>query len=58
MTDLEAYVQEGGRQVQAWQARHESKTIYFGDDPYAFLNINSPEDLRKAERIAHRYATH
>jgi molybdopterin-guanine dinucleotide biosynthesis protein A len=58
MTDLEAYVQEGGRQVQAWQARHENKTIYFGDDPYAFLNINSPEDLRKAERIAHRYVAH
>lgn len=54
--DLDDYVREGGRQVQAWQARHASETIYFGDDPYAFLNLNTPEDLRKAENIALRYA--
>ncbi len=54
--DLEEFILGGGRQVQSWQARHESETIYFGDDPYAFMNINTPEDLRKAERIAHRYA--
>lgn len=56
IADLNEFVSEGGRQVQAWQARHASETIYFGDDPYAFLNINTPDDLRKAERIAHRYA--
>jgi molybdenum cofactor guanylyltransferase len=56
LPDLDAFVREGGRQVQAWQARHASETIYFGDDPYAFLNINTPDDLRKAERLAHRYA--
>jgi molybdopterin-guanine dinucleotide biosynthesis protein A len=56
ISDLESFVHEGGRQVQAWQARHASETIYFGDDPYAFLNINTPDELRKAERIAHRYA--
>jgi molybdenum cofactor guanylyltransferase len=56
IADLNEFVREGGRQVQAWQARHASETIYFGDDPYAFLNINTPDDLRKAERIAHRYA--
>jgi molybdenum cofactor guanylyltransferase len=56
ITDLDEFVREGGRQVQAWQARHACETIYFGDDPYAFLNINTPDDLRKAERIAHRYA--
>lgn len=54
--DLADFVSEGGRQVQAWQARHASETIFFGGDPYAFLNINTPEDLRKAERIAYRYA--
>jgi molybdopterin-guanine dinucleotide biosynthesis protein A len=56
IADLDNFVREGGRQVQAWQARHANETIYFGDDPYAFLNINTPDDLRKAERIAHRYA--
>lgn len=54
--DLERYVGEGGRKVQEWQARFASETIYFGDDPYAFLNINTPDELKKAERIAHRYA--
>lgn len=53
--DLEDFVSGGGRQVQAWQARHANETIYFGGDPYAFLNINTPEDLKKAEHIAHRY---
>ncbi|MDP2788414.1 MAG: molybdenum cofactor guanylyltransferase MobA [Pseudomonadota bacterium] len=56
IADLDKFVREGGRQVQAWQARHASETIYFGNDPYAFLNINTPDDLKKAERIAHRYA--
>lgn len=54
--DLAEYVAAGGRQVQAWQARHACETVYFGDDPYAFLNINTPEDLRTAERLAPRYA--
>lgn len=54
--DLDAYVREGGRQVQAWQARHANETIFFGGDPYAFLNINTPDELKKAERIALRYA--
>lgn len=54
--DLDSYVREGGRKVQAWQARHANETIFFGGDPYAFLNINTPDELKKAERIALRYA--
>lgn len=55
MPDLENFVASGGRQVQSWQARHPSETLYFGADPYAFLNINDQEDLRTAERVAARY---
>lgn len=55
MGDLEAYVAAGGRQVQAWQERHRFETVRFDEDPYAFLNINTPEDLRTAERLAPRY---
>lgn len=55
MPDLEEFVAEGGRQVQAWQVRHPCETLYFGEDPYAFLNINNQEDLRTAERVAARY---
>jgi molybdopterin-guanine dinucleotide biosynthesis protein A len=55
IADLDGYVREGGRQVSAWQARHPCETVYFGEDPYAFLNINTSEDLKTAERVAHRY---
>jgi len=53
--DLENYVDQGGRQIQAWQARHPVETLYFGEDPYAFLNINTQDDLKTAERVAPRY---
>ncbi len=55
MPDLERYVRDGGRQVRAWQERHPHETVYFGEDPYAFLNINTPDDLKTAERVAPRY---
>lgn len=55
MPDLADFVADGGRQVQAWQERHPSETLYFGEDPYAFLNINTQDDLKTAERVAARY---
>jgi molybdopterin-guanine dinucleotide biosynthesis protein A len=55
--DLESWLREGGRQVRGWQERHPLDTLYCGgDDPYAFLNINTPDALRAAERLASRYA--
>jgi len=53
--DLRDYVGQGGRRVQAWQEMHPCETVYFGSDPYAFLNVNTPEDLKTAERVANRY---
>lgn len=53
--DLCAYVGDGGRRVQAWQERHACETVYFGNDAYAFLNVNNAEDLKTAARVAHRY---
>lgn len=55
MSDLAEFVAGGGRQVQAWQERHPLETLYFGADPYAFLNINTQDDLKTAERVASRY---
>jgi len=55
MPDLERFVAGGGRQVQTWQERHTRDTLFFGEDPYSFLNINTQEDLRTAERVAARY---
>jgi len=56
LPDLTHYVDEGGRQVQAWQRRHPTQTVLFEADPRAFLNINTPDDLRAAEQCAPRYA--
>jgi molybdopterin-guanine dinucleotide biosynthesis protein A len=53
--DMAEFVAQGGRQVQTWQARHDCETLYFGEDPYAFLNINTADDLKTAERVAMRY---
>jgi molybdenum cofactor guanylyltransferase len=53
--DLEVFVQAGGRAVREWQETQTLETVHFKTDPYAFLNINTPEDLRRAERLAPRY---
>lgn len=55
LPELERYVLEGGHQVRAWQDAQQVETVYFHGDPYAFLNVNTPEDLRTAERLAPRY---
>lgn len=55
LPDMETYLESGGRAVRTWQERHDAETVRFDDDPYAFLNVNTPEDLRVAERIAPRY---
>jgi len=55
LADLDLFVQNGGRQVRAWQETHSLETVVFGGDPYAFLNVNTPDDLRTAQRLARRY---
>jgi molybdopterin-guanine dinucleotide biosynthesis protein A len=55
LAELESFVQGGGRQVRAWQEAHSVETVLFKGDPYAFLNVNTPDDLRTAERLARRY---
>lgn len=52
LTDLAAYLAEGGRKVQAWQARQVCKTVLFPASDEAFLNLNNPDDLVHAETIA------
>ncbi len=55
LADLYLYVHVGGRQFRAWQEMHPVETVVFSGDPYAFLNVNTPDDLRTAERLARRY---
>ncbi|MFT3777666.1 MAG: molybdenum cofactor guanylyltransferase MobA [Ottowia sp.] len=47
--DLTTYLAEGGRQVEAWTARHRRVVVPF-DDPRAFANANTLPELRALER--------
>ncbi|MHA6823213.1 molybdenum cofactor guanylyltransferase MobA [Ralstonia pseudosolanacearum] len=48
--DLTVYLQQGGRKIDAWTARHPSVEVVF-DDAAAFANINTLAELRQlAER--------
>jgi molybdopterin-guanine dinucleotide biosynthesis protein A len=49
---LEAYIRSGGRKVGQWMGEHRTVEEAFnrpGDDPAAFLNINTLESLRAVE---------
>ncbi|MEZ5705444.1 MAG: molybdenum cofactor guanylyltransferase MobA [Burkholderiaceae bacterium] len=51
-SDLEAYLQQGGRKVGQWLQRHRSVDVAFNgpqDAPSAFENINTLEQLRALE---------
>jgi molybdopterin-guanine dinucleotide biosynthesis protein A len=44
--DLERYLADGGRKVEAWVARHASPVPFDRpDDAAAFANINTPDEL-------------
>ena len=49
--DLENFLADGGRKIDAWRARHRFAEANF-PDPSAFANINTPEDLREMEKRA------
>lgn len=50
LADLAAHVADGRLKLQAWQAEHGAETATFVDQPGAFLNVNTPDDLAQAER--------
>ena len=48
-----ALVEEEVRKIDAWTARYRLATVPFATDPIdPFLNVNTPEDLAEAERLA------
>jgi molybdopterin-guanine dinucleotide biosynthesis protein A len=53
---LGAFLAAGGRRMQDWVAQLRAQPVVLGDDPHAFLNVNTPADLALAERLAPRYA--
>lgn len=52
--DLAHYLDEGGRKVRQWTARHKAVIVPFeqrDDDPQAFRNANTLAELRALEQI-------
>ena len=46
---LTAFLQQGGRKIDAWYATLKVVEVAFDDQPGAFSNINTPEELRAFE---------
>jgi molybdopterin-guanine dinucleotide biosynthesis protein A len=49
--DLRAALQDGLRKVVLWTEKHDGREALFPDEA-AFFNVNTPEDLTKAEAMA------
>ncbi len=48
---LVQFVQNGQRKVRDWIARQAYAIASFSDQPEAFININAPEDLLRAQSL-------
>jgi molybdopterin-guanine dinucleotide biosynthesis protein A len=46
---LTAFLQQGGRKIDAWYATLKVVEVAFDDQPDAFSNINTPDELRAFE---------
>jgi molybdopterin-guanine dinucleotide biosynthesis protein A len=49
---LERFLEGGGRKIDAWYASLRVVEVRFDDQPEAFSNINTPEELCASERRA------
>jgi molybdenum cofactor guanylyltransferase len=49
-SDLEKYLQQGGRRTGEWLRRHRAAQVDFSDETEAFVNINTPQDLQDRQR--------
>lgn len=49
LPDLLAYLDDGGRKIDTWYARHHMARADFSDMPDMFLNLNTPADRQLLE---------
>ena len=49
LPDLLAYLDDGGRKIDTWYARHRMARADFSDMPDMFLNLNTPADRQLLE---------
>jgi molybdopterin-guanine dinucleotide biosynthesis protein A len=55
MESLHLFTQGGGRKIDAWTGQHRTVHVHFnapGDDPRAFFNANTLDELRQLESPA------
>ena len=50
--NLEAYLQGGGRKIDAWYRALKMVEVPFDDEPLAFTNVNTAEELLSLEKTA------
>lgn len=50
LPDLEQFLADGGRKIDAWYARHHCINVDFSDNPAAFHNVNTPEEREELEQ--------
>ncbi|MFM4819439.1 molybdenum cofactor guanylyltransferase MobA [Aeromonas hydrophila] len=49
LPSLSAALAEGERKIDIWFARHQMAVVNFADQPDAFINLNSPDELAAYE---------
>lgn len=52
LSNLEDFLQQGGRKIDAWYGTLEVVEVFFNDNPQAFANVNTPEELLCLEGAA------
>lgn len=52
LPDLEQFLNDGGRKIDAWYGRLNVAEVAFDDNPQAFANINTPGELLGLEQVA------
>jgi molybdopterin-guanine dinucleotide biosynthesis protein A len=52
--DLSQYIQQGGRKIDLWFARHHKTIADFSDHLEMFRNINTPDELAALEKELQR----
>lgn len=48
---LEEFIESGGHKVDRWYTRHRVALADFSDQPDAFINVNTPEDLARIAQL-------
>jgi molybdopterin-guanine dinucleotide biosynthesis protein A len=52
LPDLEQFLNDGGRKIDAWYSKLNVAEVSFDDNPQAFANINTPDELTGLEQAA------